>query len=75
MDSSRPRGPRELQQDRDRPAAFDLVGTRTQTLSILGSTDGSTFSTIVGSAGYTFDPSTGNTVTITFRPRAPGTCA
>ena len=41
-------------------------GTRTQTLSILGSNDGSTFSTIAGSAGYTFDPSTGNTVTITF---------
>jgi F5/8 type C domain/Abnormal spindle-like microcephaly-assoc'd, ASPM-SPD-2-Hydin len=41
-------------------------GTRTQTLSVLGSTDGSTFATIVGSAGYTFNPSTGNTVTITF---------
>jgi hypothetical protein len=41
-------------------------GTRTQTLSVLGSTDGSTFTTIVGSAGYTFNPSTGNTVTITF---------
>ncbi len=41
-------------------------GTRTQTLSVLDSNDGSTFSTIVGSAGYTFDPSTGNTVTITF---------
>jgi hypothetical protein len=41
-------------------------GTRTQTLSILGSTDGSNFTTIVGSAGYTFNPATGNTVTITF---------
>ena len=41
-------------------------GTRTQTLSVQGSTDGSSFSTIVGSAGYTFNPSTGNTVTITF---------
>jgi hypothetical protein len=41
-------------------------GTRTQTLSVLGSTDGSAFSTIVASAGYTFNPSTGNTVTITF---------
>ncbi|MEY9890223.1 hypothetical protein ABIA31_003881 [Catenulispora sp. MAP5-51] len=38
--------------------------TRTQTLSVLGSTDGTTFSQIVGSATYTFDPSTGNTVTI-----------
>jgi hypothetical protein len=41
-------------------------GTRTQTLSVLGSTDGSTFTTIVASAGYTFNPATGNTVTITF---------
>ncbi|MBS2961994.1 choice-of-anchor D domain-containing protein [Actinocrinis puniceicyclus] len=41
-------------------------GTRTQTLSVLGSTDGSTFNTIVGSAGYTFNPASGNTVTITF---------
>ncbi|MGW3174944.1 discoidin domain-containing protein [Streptomyces sp. NPDC001153] len=42
-------------------------GARTQTLSLLGSTDGSTFSTIVGSAGYTFDPNTNtNTVTVTF---------
>jgi parallel beta-helix repeat protein len=41
-------------------------GTRTQTLSVLGSTDGSTFTTIAASAGYTFNPSTGNTVTITF---------
>jgi chitodextrinase len=40
--------------------------TRTQTLSVLGSTDGSNFSTVVGSAGYTFNPATGNTATITF---------
>ncbi|HWC82188.1 MAG TPA: discoidin domain-containing protein [Pseudonocardiaceae bacterium] len=39
-------------------------GARTQTFSILGSTDGSNFSTVVGSTGYTFDPATGNTVTI-----------
>jgi len=40
---------------------------RSQTLSLLGSTDGSTFSTVVGSAGYTFDPNANNnTVTITF---------
>jgi glycoprotein endo-alpha-1,2-mannosidase len=38
--------------------------TRTQTLSVSGSTNGSTFTTVVGSAGYTFDPATGNTVTI-----------
>ncbi len=35
-----------------------------ETLSVLGSTNGSPFSQIVGSAGYTFNPSTGNTVTI-----------
>ncbi len=29
-----------------------------------GSADGSSFTTLVGSAGYTFDPATGNTVTI-----------
>ncbi|HEX3792056.1 MAG TPA: discoidin domain-containing protein [Pseudonocardiaceae bacterium] len=39
-------------------------GTRTQTLSVSGSTNGSTFSTVVGPAGYTFNPATGNTVTI-----------
>jgi hypothetical protein len=38
--------------------------TRTQTLSILGSTDGTTYTTIAGPAGYTFNPATGNTVTI-----------
>jgi len=40
--------------------------TRTQTLSVLGSTNGSSYATVVGSAGYTFNPATGNTVTITF---------
>jgi hypothetical protein len=41
--------------------------TRTETLSVLGSTDGTNFSTLVGSAGYTFDPNAnGNSVTITF---------
>jgi hypothetical protein len=40
--------------------------TRSQTLSVLGSTDGSAFSTLVASASYTFNPATGNTVTITF---------
>ena len=38
--------------------------TRTETLSVLGSTNGTTYSQLVGSAGYTFNPSTGNTVTI-----------
>jgi hypothetical protein len=40
-------------------------GARNETLSILGSTDGSTFTTLKSSATYTFSPS-GNTVTITF---------
>jgi len=39
---------------------------RTQTLSVSGSTDGTTFTTLAGSANYTFDPATGNVVTITF---------
>jgi hypothetical protein len=39
-------------------------GARNQTLSITGSTDGATFSTLVGPAGYRFDPASGNTVTI-----------
>ncbi|HEY0935583.1 MAG TPA: choice-of-anchor D domain-containing protein, partial [Trebonia sp.] len=38
--------------------------TRTQTLSVLGSSDGSSYSTVVGSATYTWNPSAGNTVTI-----------
>ncbi|MBB5869262.1 glucose/arabinose dehydrogenase [Allocatelliglobosispora scoriae] len=40
--------------------------TRTQTLSVLGSTDGSNFTTLKASAGYVFDPATGNTATATF---------
>jgi hypothetical protein len=39
--------------------------TRTQTLSVLTSTNGSSFTTAAASANYTFNPSTGNTVTIT----------
>ena len=38
--------------------------TRTQTMSVLGSTDGSTWTTLAGSANYTFNPATGNTVTV-----------
>lgn len=36
--------------------------TRTQTLSVQGGSDGSTFTTIAGSANHTFNPATGNTV-------------
>ena len=46
------------------PAA--VWGTRTQTITIQGSTDGATWTTLAGSAGYTFDPSSGNTATATF---------
>jgi hypothetical protein len=41
-------------------------GTRTQTLSIQGSTDGTNYTTLVPSQGYTFNPSTGNTASVTF---------
>jgi hypothetical protein len=37
---------------------------RTQTVTVLGGTDGSTYSTVVGATGYRFDPATGNTVTV-----------
>lgn len=38
--------------------------TRTQTLSISGSTNGSSFSTLKAGAGYVFNPSSANTVTV-----------
>jgi hypothetical protein len=38
--------------------------TRTETLSVLASTDNTTFTQVVGSAGYTFNPATGNAATI-----------
>jgi hypothetical protein len=47
----------------DLPPATDW-STRTETLSVLGSTNNSSFSQIVASSGYTFNPDTGNTVTI-----------
>ncbi|MDF2264200.1 discoidin domain-containing protein [Streptomyces coacervatus] len=39
-------------------------GARTQTITVLGSTDGSNYSTAVGSADYRFDPASGNTATV-----------
>ncbi|MFJ1901770.1 MULTISPECIES: discoidin domain-containing protein [unclassified Streptomyces] len=45
--------------------------TRTQTLGVSGSTDNNTFTSLKGSAGYTFDPSSGNKATVTL----PGTSA
>ncbi|MGW7007096.1 discoidin domain-containing protein [Streptomyces sp. NPDC054933] len=41
-------------------------GTRNQTSTVSGSTDGSNVTTLKASAGYTPDPSTGNTATGTF---------
>jgi hypothetical protein len=43
------------------PAAW---GARTQTLSVLGSTNGTTFTTLKASAGYNFAPGSNNTITI-----------
>ena len=40
-------------------------GTRTQTISVQGSTDGGTFAQLLASAAHTFDPATGNTATLT----------
>ncbi|MBQ0991519.1 discoidin domain-containing protein [Micromonospora sp. H61] len=47
------------------PPASDWQ-TRTQTLSVSGSTNGSSFTTLKASAGYTFNPSSGNTATVSF---------
>ncbi|HEV8570962.1 MAG TPA: discoidin domain-containing protein, partial [Actinoplanes sp.] len=44
------------------PAGWE---TRTQTLTVQASTDGSSFATAASSAGYVFDPAGGNTVTVT----------
>ena len=42
--------------------------TRTQTIAIDGSGDGSAFTELVPESDYTFDPADGNTVTIEFDP-------
>jgi chitodextrinase len=39
--------------------------TRTQTISVQGGTDAGTSTQLLASAGYTFDPATGNTATLT----------
>ncbi|MCJ7727446.1 MAG: discoidin domain-containing protein [Actinobacteria bacterium] len=43
-----------------------IWGVRIQTFSIAGSMDDETYSTIVDSTDYTFDPTTANTVTVDF---------
>jgi hypothetical protein len=40
--------------------------TRSQTIAVSGSVDGTTFTTLKAAASYVFNPATGNTVTITF---------
>ncbi|MFI6093009.1 discoidin domain-containing protein [Streptomyces sp. NPDC051218] len=50
------------------PAAW---AARTQTLSVQGSTDGVTFSTLAESKDYRFDPASGNKVTVTLPASAP----
>jgi len=40
--------------------------TRSQTIQVLGSTDGSAYTALKAAASYTFDPATGNTATISF---------
>ncbi|MCX5253347.1 glycosyl hydrolase family 28-related protein [Streptomyces canus] len=39
-------------------------GARTQTITVLGSTDNTTYATVAGAQGYRFDPATGNTATV-----------
>ncbi|HEY0450786.1 discoidin domain-containing protein [Actinophytocola sp.] len=39
-------------------------GARTQTLSVLASADGTSYTAVAGSAGYRFDPAAQNTVTV-----------
>ncbi|MFJ5829332.1 discoidin domain-containing protein [Streptomyces sp. NPDC093089] len=45
------------------PAGWE---SRTQTLSVQGSADGTSFTTLKSSAAYTFSPGAGNTVTVAF---------
>ncbi|MFB9367477.1 galactose-binding domain-containing protein [Kitasatospora sp. NPDC001664] len=45
------------------PAGWE---SRTETLAVQGSADGTSFTTLASSAGYSFDPGAGNTVRITF---------
>ncbi|WP_410645146.1 discoidin domain-containing protein [Amycolatopsis sp. lyj-346] len=41
-------------------------GTRTQTVTIAASTDGGSYTTLVGPRGYPFDPASGNTASASF---------
>jgi hypothetical protein len=41
-------------------------GARTETVTISGSTDGGSYTTLAGSRGYAFDPASGNTASASF---------
>ncbi|MYS24912.1 F5/8 type C domain-containing protein, partial [Streptomyces sp. DvalAA-14] len=43
-------------------------GARTENLSVLGSTNNSSYTTLKASAGYTFDPGSADTVTVGLTP-------
>jgi hypothetical protein len=43
-------------------------GARTQTVTIQGSTDGSSWTELAGPKGYSFDPASGNTASASFSP-------
>ncbi|MFI5613756.1 discoidin domain-containing protein [Amycolatopsis sp. NPDC051903] len=68
--------PQTLTVDLGEPSAIDKVtlklppsndwGARTQTLTVQGSTDGGTWTTLVASRGWNFSPSTGNTASESF---------
>jgi hypothetical protein len=66
--------PQWVQVDLGSATAIDQVvlklpagwGSRNETLSLQGSTDGSNFSTVLGSTAYSFDPGSGNSVKLDF---------
>jgi hypothetical protein len=68
--------PQTITVDLGAPTAFNRVtlklppssawGARTQTLTISGGSEAGTYSTLVASRGYTFDPGSGNTASASF---------
>ncbi|MGW7276567.1 discoidin domain-containing protein [Streptomyces sp. NPDC054864] len=68
VDLGKPEAVRRLVLKLPPPAAW---AARTQTLSVQGSTDGASFSTLAESKDYRFDPASGNKVTVTLPASAP----